>query len=334
MDEVKIAFIGCGGNAKGHMRRLIDLENARIVAVCDLDESRASEAADLTGGEMYTDFRRMLERDNLDAAYLSLPVFAHGAPEMAVVERGLPFLVEKPVARRMDTALEIEEAVKKADLITCVGYQLRYQGSTDIARRALAGKTVSMVEGRYWCGSGRGDAQRWTFQMEKSGGQLVEQATHTIDLMRFLLGEIEEVSARHTSRQLNQIDCPDVHCVTFEFASGALGSLTTTWAFDPLDWSNSNILHVLYDQSMLYLARDTVSITERAEVQEDGETRARMQTRTERAPGPNIDQVFVEAVSRDDGSVIRSDYSDAVRTLAACLGALEAGESRQSVRLK
>ncbi len=211
---------------------------------------------------------------------------------------------------------------------------MRYQGSTDIARRALDGKTVSMVEGRYWCGSGRGDAQRWTFQMEKSGGQLVEQATHTIDLMRFLMGEIEEVSARHTSRQLNQIDCPDVHCVTFEFASGALGSLTTTWAFDPLDWSNSNILHVLYDQSMLHLARDTVSITERAEVRENGETRTRMQTRTETAPGPNIDQVFVEAVGRDDGSVIRSDYSDAVRTLAACLGALEAGESRQSVRLK
>jgi myo-inositol 2-dehydrogenase/D-chiro-inositol 1-dehydrogenase len=333
MEEVRIGFIGCGGNAKGHMRRLSDIAAARIVAVCDLDEARVGAAAVETGGEIYTDFNRMLERDDLDAAFLSLPVFAHGAPELAVIERGLPFLVEKPVARHMDTALEIEAAVQQAGLITCVGYQLRYLGSTDIARNELAGKTVTLVEGRYWCGSGRGDPQRWTFQMEKSGGQLLEQATHTIDLMRFLLGEIKEVSARQTSRQLHQIDCPDVHCVSFEFASGALGSLTTTWAADPLDWSNSNILHVLYDQSMLHLARDTVAITERAEVLEDGETQSQMQTRSQTAPGPNIDQVFVEAVRQRDGAAIRSDYSDAVKTLAVCLGALEAGQSRQTVQL-
>ena len=333
MEEVRIGFIGCGGNAKGHMSRLSDIAAARVVAVCDLDESRAGAAAEQTGGEMYTDFNRMLERDDLDAAYLSLPVFAHGAPELAVIERGLPFLVEKPVARHMDTALEIEEAVQRAKLITCVGYQLRYLGSTDLARQELAGKTITLVEGRYWCGSGRGDPQRWTFQMEKSGGQLLEQATHTIDLMRFLLGEIKEVSARHTSRQLHQIDCPDVHCVTFEFDSGVLGSLTTTWALDPLDWSNSNILHVLYDQSMLHLARDTLTITERVEVQENGETHAQMQPRSQTAPGPNIDQVFVEAVRCGDGAAIRSDYGDAVKTLAVCLAAFEAGQSRETVQL-
>ena len=73
MEEVRIGFISCGGNARGHMGRLGEMEGARIVAVCDVEEERAREAGEVTGGEAYADFRRMLERDDLDAAYLSLP---------------------------------------------------------------------------------------------------------------------------------------------------------------------------------------------------------------------------------------------------------------------
>ena len=220
MDEVKIGFVGCGGNARGHMNRLLKVEGARIVAVCDLVEALAQQEAELTGGAVYTDYRRLLERDDLDAVYLSIPVFAHGEPELAVIERGLPFLVEKPVAREMETARKIEAAVQEAGLLTCVGYQLRYSGTADIAREALSGETVGMAVGRYWCGSGRGEAGRWVQQFAKSGGQLVEQATHTIDMMRFLIGEVAEVTTRQASRKLHHIDCPDVYAVTFVFENG------------------------------------------------------------------------------------------------------------------
>lgn len=332
MDEVRIGFIGCGGNARGHMQRLGEVEGARVVAVCDLVEDAAREAAQLTGGAAYTDFRRMLERDDLDAAYLSIPVFAHGEPELAVIARGLPFLVEKPVARHLETALEIEGAVRKAGLITCVGYQLRYSGAVDLARQALVGQAISLVVGKYWSGSGRGDPDRWVRQLDKSGGQLLEQATHTIDMMRYLAGEVVEVSARHASRQLSHLDCPDVHCVTFEFESGALGSLTTVWAYDPLDWSHTNVVEVLYGQCLLQLSRDTVVVKERQEVVEEGQTREAMATREQTAAGPSIDAIFVDAVRRQDRSRIRSDYGEGVKNLAVCLAALEAGEHCQPVR--
>ena len=333
MDEVRIGFIGCGGNARGHMNRLLDIDAARLVAVCDVDEARAGEAAALTGSEAYGDYREMLKRDDLDAAYISVPVHAHGEMELAVVERGLPFFVEKPVARHLDIALAIEEAATEAQLITCVGYQLRYCGSADLARDALDGETISLAVGKYWSGSGRSDTKGWVTQLEKSGGQLLEQATHTIDMMRYLVGEVVEVSARHANRQLSRIDCPDAHCVTLEFENGALGTVTTTWAYDPLDWSHANVLDVLYGSSLMTWNSEGISVRERREGIEDGELKAEMVVEELSAPGASIDEVFVEAVSTGDAGAIRSPYSDGVKSLAVCLAALRAGESRKAVAL-
>ena len=114
MEEVRIGFIGCGGNATGHMRRLTRMEGARIVGVCDVVPDLAQRAAELTGGEAYTEHRALLDRQDLDAVYLSIPVFAHGQPEMDTLERGLPFFVEKPVARDMATARQIEAELTRA----------------------------------------------------------------------------------------------------------------------------------------------------------------------------------------------------------------------------
>ena len=333
MDEVRIGFIGCGGNARGHMNRLLDIDAARLVAVCDVDEARAGEAATRTGAEGYGNFREMLERDDLDAAYLSVPVHAHGEIELAVVERGLPFFVEKPVARHLDIALAIEEAATEAELLTCVGYQLRYCGSVNLARDTLDGEIISLAAGKYWSGSGRSDTTGWVTQLEKSGGQLLEQATHTIDMMRYLVGEVVEVSARHANQQLSQIDCPDVHCVTLEFENGALGTVTTTWAYDTLDWSHTNVLDILYGSCLMTWNSEGIVIRERREGIEDGAIKADMVEEEFSAPGAGIDEVFVDAVSTGDAAAIRSPYGDGVKSLAVCLAALKAGESRKSVRL-
>ena len=88
MKEIKIGFIGCGGNANGHMNQLAGIEGARVVAVCDLQVERAQSAAEKHNADPYTAHQALLERDDLDAVYLSLPVFAHGQPELDVIERG------------------------------------------------------------------------------------------------------------------------------------------------------------------------------------------------------------------------------------------------------
>ena len=321
MEEVKIGFIGCGGNAIGHMRGISEIEGTRIVATCDLDEERTNNAAQTYDAKAYTEHRNMLDQEDLDAVYLSIPVFAHGEPEMDAIERGLPFFVEKPVARDMETARSVEEAVEKHNIMTCVGYQLRYCGSTEVTKETLKGKTVGMVVGKYWCGSGRGDAGGWVRQMAKSGGQIVEQATHTIDMMRYLIGEVKEVYAKYSSRQVHHIDCPDVYCLVFEFENGTLGSMSTTWAYDPVDWSHANVLDISYEQSLLHWNAGSVTITENREVVEKTK------------PDRSIDRVFVEAVRTRDGTEILSPYSDAVQSLAVSMAANTSAEKGCAERL-
>lgn len=320
MKEIKIGFIGCGGNANGHMNQLAGIEGARVVAVCDLQVERAQSAAEKHNADPYTAHQALLERDDLDAIYLSLPVFAHGQPELDVIERGLPFLVEKPVAINMDIAREVEAALANAGLITCVGYQLRYLGSAKITQQILQGRTINMVVGKYWCSTGHGDPNAWLRQMNKSGGQLVEQATHTIDMMRYMGGEVETVYAMQANRFLKETDCPDANSVSLQFASGAVGSLTATWAYAG-DWSNANVLDLLYEGELLNWNPSRVL------VQEDGE----WVDKTE--PSPTIDEVFVDAVRSGDTSSILSPYSDAVKTLAISLAANKSAEENRPITI-
>ena len=309
-----------GGNANGHMNQLAGIEGARVVAVCDIQAERAQSAAEKHNADPYTAHQVLLERDDLDAVYLSLPVFAHGQPELDVIERGLPFLVEKPVAINMDTAREVEAAVAKAGLITCVGYQLRYLGSTKITQQILQDRTINMVVGKYWCSTGHGDPNAWLRQMGRSGGQLVEQATHTIDMMRYMGGEVETVYAMQANRFLKETDCPDANSVSLQFASGAIGSLTTTWAYAG-DWSNANILDLLYEGELLNWNPSRVL------VQEGGD----WVDKTE--PSPTIDEIFVNAVRNGDGSSILSPYSDAVKTLAISLAANQSAQENRPIAI-
>ena len=318
MSDVKIAFIGCGGNANGHMNQLSELEGARIVAVCDVQPERAQNAAEKHNAQPYTEHRAMLEREDLDAVYLSLPVFVHGQPELDVIARGLPFFVEKPVAINMEIAREIEEQVAKEGLITCVGYQLRYLGSTRIARAILQEASLNMLVGKYWCSTGHGNPDAWLRQMNKSGGQLVEQATHTIDMMRYMGGEVDTVYAMQANRFLKATDCPDVNSVSLQFASGAIGALTATWAYDG-DWSNANILDVFYEAQMLNWNPSRVSVREEGNWTE------------KTAPSPTIDAVFVEAVRSGRDAHILSPYSDAVKTLAISLAANRSAQENRPV---
>lgn len=321
-EQVRVGFVGAGGNARGHMRQVKALEGAVVAAVCDVDEARAHEAAALFSCPAYTSVQAMLEAEELDAVYISIPVFAHGEPERAVIERGLPFFVEKPVALDLETAQSIAEAVARKGILTCVGYQLRYCGSADAARRILAESPAGMAVGRYWCGTGRGDPSNWRRRWALSGGQLVEQATHTLDLMRYFVGEVVEVYALQANRFLPQTDCPDMNVVALQFKNGALGSLTATWAYDPSDWSQANVIDLLLDGEWLHW---TASALVRR--------RGKEEERIEEA-GQNIDAVFIEAVRTGDASLIRSPYADGVRSLAVSLAANESARLHRPVEVR
>lgn len=318
-DRLKVGFIGAGGMARSHMKGVAAVQRATIAAVCDLDRKRAKDAVAEHGGTPYTDFKEMLRKSDLDAVFIVLPPFAHGHVERAVIRRNLPFLVEKPVHLSISKARRILDEVAKRDLITCVGYQLRYLRSVQQARAFMKGKKLGMIVGYYWSAMIRGS---WWSDLEKSGGQIVEQATHIVDLMRDLGGEIVEVDARMEQRiasRKEKITVPDAYTVRFAYKNGALGALTTCCMLG--EWNIG--FDVMLDGARLHWKIDELSATPETVALPPKES----------FPAPNIDAVFLEAVRSGKPSAIRSDYEDAVRTLAVTLAANASAQRKRPVRL-
>ena len=309
MDNVKVGFIGAGDNAGGHMEQVNGIEGTKIVAVCDVVKERAVERAAQYEAKAYTDHRAMLDQVEVDALYVSVPPFAHTDAELIAAEKGVHLFVEKPVALTLEKALEINRAIERAGVLSCVGYQLRYLETVDRAKQFLRGRTVAMVTSNRWGGV---PPTPWWKVMAESGGQLVEQTTHLVDMIRCLTGEIVEVYANYALRTLHDVegfDIPDVGALCFRFESGAVGSLTTSCALN--EGGGVIDLNILVKDAVLKWGVESISADpgEYPELEE------------ELALAPSIDAVFIEAVKTGDGSKIRSPYSDALRSLDVTLAA-------------
>ncbi len=314
---IKVGFVGAGGRAGSHMRALGEMEDVQIAAICDVVQETAERVAGELGARPYTDHREMLDREDLDAMYVSVPTFAHTDAEILAAQKGVHLFLEKPVAPTMEKALEILEAIRKAGVLSCVGYQVRYTGHVQQARRFLADRTVGMVVVNRWGGL---PGTPWWKVMDQSGGQLVEQTTHQVDLLRYVMGEVEEVHAYYALRTLDdvpELDIPDVYVLNLKFESGAVGSLTSACCFREGGGSSSTTF-------ILKNMRATLG-QEGLEIHPEGAD----------DPGPvpadegSIDAVFMDAVRRGDEANILSDFEDGVRSLDVTLAANRSAASGQ-----
>ncbi len=235
-DKVKLGFIGSGGIVKAHLEQgLKDFKDVAFVGWCDLDEGTAAARREEVGGkgEIFTDAEAMLDSAKPDAVYIMLPPFAHGPAEDAVVQRKLPFFIEKPVAIDLETARRTAQGVRKHKLITSVGYMTRYRQSVQRVRGLLAKQKPVYLHGG-WVGGGPEVYEgiwRWWVQKDKSGGQFLEQTTHTTDLARYLFGDVTRVYAvavRDRKRRPKFYTIEDASMVQLTFANGAAGNLVSS----------------------------------------------------------------------------------------------------------
>jgi predicted dehydrogenase len=317
LDQVKVGFIGAGGNASGHMQRVSEIEGARITAICDLVPEKAEAAAAKYGATAYTDYQRLLDEADLNAVYVSVPPFAHYDAEILAAERGLHLFVEKPVALTLEKGLEIWDAIAKAGVLSCVGYQLRYSPYVDPIREFLAGKNLLMVSARRW---GSLVSTPWWQKMELSGGQLVEQATHEMDLIRYWAGEVRAVYATYARKvhgNVPGITIPDLQAVQLEFASGAIGHFVTSCTGCP----GGRGFEFFLEGMKLTTDGNAPVLTPAGAAPLDVEPRE----------AQSIDRVFIEAVKTGDGSRIKSNYLDALKTLDVTLAANVSAKERRPV---
>ena len=228
MTTTRLGFIGAGGIAHRHFGVLEQMHDVRIVAVADPDGDRAGEAAGRFGAQAFATHAEMLDAVELDAVYICVPPFAHGDAERACIARGLPFFVEKPLSLDLGLAEEIAAEVERAGLITAVGYHWRYLDTVDEARARLADNPAQLMTG-FWLD--QTPPPQWWWREDASGGQVVEQATHIIDLARFLSGDVTEVFglASHRPRQdFEGLTVPTATTASLRFASGTIANLAAT----------------------------------------------------------------------------------------------------------
>ncbi len=233
LDRVKLAFIGSGGIVRSHLDHgLKDFPDVEFVGWCDLVEATAAARREQVGGKgaIYTDARRMLDEVKPDAVYIMLPPYAHGPSEELVIERRHPFFIEKPVAIDLSTARKVAEGVAKYSIMTSVGYMTRYRKSVQRVRELLKGQKPVLMHGG-WVGAGPAKYEgiwQWWVQKDKSGGQFLEQTTHTIDLARYLYGDVRSVYAvpvRNRRERPPFFTIEDASMVQLAFVNGAAANL-------------------------------------------------------------------------------------------------------------
>jgi len=320
-DKVKIGFVGAGGNARSHMKKIAEIPDAEIVAICDVKGELAQNAAEQYGARAYSDWRVMYKKEDMDALCISVPPYAHGRIELEAVKRGFHIFVEKPVALDLRTAGKIADAVEKKGVITSVGYQWRYLNTSNRSKEYLSNRTVGMVVGRYWSPFILGHP--WWGIMEKSGGQVVEQATHIFDMIRFLAGNVKRVHAEYAFRGVSTAagsDIPDVSIVEMEFESGALGCVTVTCMLSK-GWE-SGIDVITGDGVLRWRAGEAVI------PDPDGEGLT-----VRDSDEPSIDEAFIKAVRDNNPSLVKSPYYDALETLRVTLAANRSARTGRAVKL-
>lgn len=320
MKKTRLAFIGAGGIAQRHLDILAGFDEVELAGFADPDLARADQAAMRFGAKSFQHHRDMLDAVSPDAVYVCIPPFAHGEPERDLIERGIPFFVEKPVSLDLPTAEEISAAVTASGLITGVGYHWRYLDIVDEAKGLLAENPAQLLSG-YWLDST--PPPQWWWKQDKSGGQMIEQTTHLLDLARFLVGEVTEVYGRvgHKDRpEYPGLDVPTVTTASLTFETGVVANFASTCL---LGWNHRVGLHIFAD-------RLAIELTDRDIIVDVG--RGRPMRGADGDPVWREDRDFIDAVSGGENR-IRCSYADALVTHRLALAVVASARSGQPVRL-
>jgi myo-inositol 2-dehydrogenase / D-chiro-inositol 1-dehydrogenase len=319
MGELRVGLVGAGGVGERHAETLAGLDGVRLVAVTDVDPARAQGLAERHAAAACPDVEALLGTAGLDAVWLCLPPFAHGPAEELVLDAGLPFFVEKPLAVSVADAERIAVRVAASGVVTATGYHWRGMPGVERAREVLDGSPVRLAQG-LWLD--KVPPVGWWPQRELSGGQVVEQATHLVDCMRLLMGEpvrVDAAASRIPDRDPSLVDAGTVATLTFD--TGAVATLAAT---SLLRSKHAASLTLVADGLLVEVAETHTLLHHGGEVErvpDDGVSKVR------------VDAEFCAAVRSGDPSAVRVPYAEALRTHRVGCALAQSAQTGEPVRL-
>ncbi|MEG2931793.1 MAG: Gfo/Idh/MocA family oxidoreductase, partial [Ruthenibacterium sp.] len=222
------AIIGCGAIYQNHANALVRMENTALCAVCDIDEAAAQRAATQYHCSYYTNYRALLADPKVDTVHICTPHYLHCEMAIAAMRAGKDVLTEKPICLHPLDAQQMQQVALETGRRLGVCFQNRYNETAQQAKLLLSGGALGKVLGAKSMFTWNRDeayynqaAWRGTWAQE-GGGVLINQAIHTLDMLQWLLGEIQSISANVATRRLyDTIEVEDTADAFIRFKSGA-----------------------------------------------------------------------------------------------------------------
>jgi len=233
-------IIGTGMIGNFHAKAISELPNAKLIAAFDQVEERAKTFADQYGIKAYSTLDRFLEDPQIDVVTIGTPSGSHMEPTVSAAKFGKHVICEKPLEVTLSRIDEMIEAHQKAGTKLGGVFNSRYEPVNQMLKKVVsAGRLGRITYGAgyvpwfrsqeyYDQGGWRGT---WKFD---GGGALMNQGTHTVDLLRWLMGsEVKRISAFTALLGHERLEVEDTATAALEFANGALGILFATTALWP-----------------------------------------------------------------------------------------------------
>ncbi|HEX5082265.1 MAG TPA: Gfo/Idh/MocA family oxidoreductase [Blastocatellia bacterium] len=236
--EIGFGIVGCGMIGKVQAEAIASIEGARLLAVCARDEKRVTEFAAKFGAAGYTDYERFLDHPGLRIVNICTPNGAHAEQGAAAARAGIHILVEKPIDTTLEKADALIEACDAAGVKLGVIFQSRFLPPVQMIKQAIdEGRLGRLMIGdayvkwyrspEYYAGSWHG-----TLAMD-GGGALINQAIHTVDLLRWMMGPVDAAFAMKAALRYPQIEGEDTLVAGLRFNNGALGVIEAATSVKP-----------------------------------------------------------------------------------------------------
>lgn len=205
--KLRVGVIGCGRISVMHLGSIKRLEQAELIACCDIIRERAEETARQYGVKSYVDYKEMIDKENLDAVHICLPHYLHSTVACYAFKKGVNVLTEKPMDVDLESAENAVKTAKECGVTFGVIMQCRYNNSAKLVKAAYEnGKLGKIISARSVLTWARPDeyynSSDWKGTWDKEGGGVViDQAIHSIDLVNWIINsEVEKVSCSMANR--------------------------------------------------------------------------------------------------------------------------------------
>jgi UDP-N-acetylglucosamine 3-dehydrogenase len=341
MTKIKVGVIGCGSIAKHrHLPEYSRNSEVEIVAVCDVNQERVNEFAQLYNAKAYLNYEDLLANEEIEAISVCTPNFLHAPMTIAALKAGKHVLCEKPMATSREEAESMIEAAKAANRKLMIAHNQRFVTSHQKARQLIESGEIGKIysfrtafghggpEG--WSADGK---DSWFFRKEEAFiGAMGDLGVHKTDLLRYILGEeFIEVGAFIETSAKENTTVDDTAVCMLKTESGIIGTLAASWSYVSKE-DNSTII---YGEKAILRLEDDPTFSLIVQYKSGEVVKYELGAiQTNESGGQRSSQVidqFVNSILKDSEPLITGE--EGMKSLQVILAALESNETKTIVKI-